>query len=89
MTFQNFYTVQRTWDDGAQTSHSDNTADWDRAYDMFAETLEDGHVARVIYVEFVADTGAFERATEVTDEFEAEYARICAERGLPYSIAAE
>ena len=82
MQFPNLYQVIRTFPDGEIANAGDATKDWDRAYDMLAETLDEGCIPRVFFTEFVCDTGVHDRTTEVTDEFAAEYARIRQERGL-------
>lgn len=73
MHLENFYTVQRTFDDGDVSSAGDNVNSWDRAYDMYAEAKDEGCDARIFFLEFVPGTCVLERATEVTADAVAEY----------------
>lgn len=62
---------------------ADPQTEWGRAYDEYADCrTKDCQPARVFVMDFDVETNAFESAREVTDEFEAEFDAICAERGL-------
>jgi hypothetical protein len=68
-------------------SAGDITADWNTAYDQFAECRDDDQPARVFVLEFDVETNAPETFSDITDEMQAEYEAICERRG--YATAAE
>lgn len=68
-------------------SAGDITADWNTAYDQFAECCDDDQPARVFVLEFDVETNTPEAFRDITDEMQAEYEAICERRG--YATAAE
>lgn len=87
MRLPTFYIVATEYPNLGLGSAGDITADWNTAYDQYAESVMDRQPTRVFVLDFDTETNAFETAREVTDEFQAEYEMICEQRGL--TVAAE
>lgn len=59
-----------------------------KAYDQYADAVDDGYESRVFEMSFDVSTGALESVREVTSDFFDELCRICAERGHDMPSAA-
>jgi hypothetical protein len=88
MILPTFYIVATEYPRMGLGSANDLTPSRDRAYDDYAEAVQDGQPARAFMLQFDVETNAFETACEVTDEFHSELHSICADRGIAEPEAA-
>lgn len=71
-----FFIVVTEFETEGFASAGDATTSRDTAYDQFAEAREEGQPARAFLLQFDVSNSTFETASEVTEEFEAEYGGI-------------